>query len=136
MYNGVFCVNSIPYRVLKPCALVVNTEPAPITGHWIAIFINQFGEGFYFNSYGLSPTPILLEFLDRNTNSFVFSKKRLQKQLTKTCGYYATLFLISMAEGSSYQCFLNQFSPTDYAENDLKITQVINALHKTAYETI
>ena len=97
MFQGVYASNTLPIEIYKrPCALVVNTDEAHEPGsHWTAIYLDQHGNGDYFDSYGLCPlSKHTLDFLDRNTHHWTFNTRQLQHSITTMCGAYCVFYLM------------------------------------------
>jgi len=58
IFRGVFARDQLENVSLDryPIAFVVNTDKSSGPGeHWVAIFIDQNGRGYYFDSYGRPP---------------------------------------------------------------------------------
>lgn len=136
IFRGVYAKNMIPQLVNKPCAIVFNTAPIEKDGHWVGIYINDKGIGEYFDSMGMAPNIEFKNFLNRNCKEWFYNTKRLQDYITITCGYYVIMYLIARSKNITTQKYLNQFSVSDYLENDIKITRQINNLYGKHYKPI
>lgn len=99
-YAGVFARDEIPYSIMKrPLGIVVNTDPSSKPGkHWVAIFIDKSGHGYYFDSYGLPPIhKEIMDFLKNNSRLYCFNPFRVQGD-DETCGYFCLYFLVMMSK--------------------------------------
>lgn len=74
-FIGVFASDTMPRYVSNPVLLICNTDPQDKTGtHWIAIFIDKFGRGEFFDSYGMPPVvKSHYDFLQRNCATWTFN---------------------------------------------------------------
>lgn len=125
-FLGVFPCDALPTFVPYPSCLIANTKPKNDVGeHWIAIFINKEGYGDYFCSYGLSPRHEFVLFLNKHSNSWNFNRKRIQGDLSTTCGQYCAFFIFCRTRGLPMHKFLSLFT-RDYDENDAIVTSFIN----------
>ncbi len=137
LFQGVFPVDKLPHAVPKPSCMVVNTGPSTLPGsHWVAIYITE-TEAYYFDSYGKAPkNENIRKFLKKNSNTWYFSGKRLQGDLTTTCGQYCVLFLMHSCRGVPMQEFLDHFSKEELLGNDGYVTELVNDNFKVALEPI
>jgi hypothetical protein len=128
-FVGVFPCNKLPKKISWPTCLIANTQPSNNDGeHWIAIFINKEGYGDYFCSYGQKPLKVFADFLDKHTQSWYYSQKCLQNELSTTCGQYCLFFLHARANGLSLEKLQTLFT-RDKLENDEIVTAYINGLY-------
>ena len=79
-FLGVYSRDNLPEKANSPSSLVANFDKYGEPGsHWIAIFIDNCGDGEYFDPYGLPPLHIeFLNFLQRNTHNLFWNKIPLQ----------------------------------------------------------
>ena len=131
-YFGVYALDKIPTKPPLPCFLVVNTDPSYAPGqHWVAIHINSYGYGEWFDSYGLSPSFYNAKFetyLKRNTTHFEYPQIQLQELSSTVCGVYCIYFLTLRAQGIPYETILSPFND-DYVQNDKVVTGYINKMY-------
>lgn len=120
-FKGVYAIDKIPIALLpKPIGIVVNLDPSWKSGsHWTAVYIPEFGQGIYFDSYGKRPPEVIVTFLERNCKlyGYEYNKAIFQGDLSVRCGYFCITFLKS--------CFLGTNLPlleckTSQNENLLK----------------
>ena len=109
---GVYPADKIPLVLTKPTAIVVNNEDHTKPGsHWLAIYINEFGHGFYFDSFGLPPYVVHhLHRLQRNTSYYTWNVQQLQDWTSNVCGHYCVNFLYHMSYGHCFDSFLRLFT--------------------------
>ena len=63
-FLGTYARNGMPTWVVLPFSLLCNTDPNTDTSeHWIAVHVDEEGNGEYFDSYGLPP-PCLREIFE------------------------------------------------------------------------
>ena len=131
-FLGVLPCDRLPKDVHHlPAMLVVNTEPAHLSGaHWLAIYITIHRQGYFFDSYGHPPTydafpKSIQQFLDRSCSDVVYSPQQVQDHLSTACGQHCLFFLFNMQKGVSYQKFLSMYGKNVY-RNDDKVYDFVN----------
>ena len=135
-FRGVFSKDLAPKSVLAPCAIIINTEPiSNPKGHWIAIWIDRDRIADFFDSGG-NKAGFFHKFLKENSIKYTENTTRIQGGLTKTCGMYCVLFLKARCQGASMQKFVDQFSATDYVQNDIRVTDTLNSFFSLNYKPI
>ena len=97
-FKGVFSLDqwrSIP--VDFPAGYVFNTQPQHVEfGHWVAIFIDEFKQGVFFDTFGRPPERLGFHpFLAKHSISHVYNPKAVQNPLTVTCGQHVVVFLLN-----------------------------------------
>lgn len=128
-FLGVFPCDKLPRTLSWPSSLIANTQPSNDAGeHWVAIFINKEGYADYFCSYGVPPQFEFRDFLNLFSCSFRYSKKRIQSNLSTTCGQYSVFFLHARANGLPLHKFLDLFTK-NVEENDEIVTMYINGVY-------
>ena len=124
IFLGAFARDELPDKPPFPSCFIVNTDPRHLPGgHWLAIFYNSNGYCVFFDSYGHNPSYFDLEnYLERTSNGWTFSKKRIQGS-SEYCGFYSILFLLYKARNKDIQFF--NFFNVNPNQNDAKITKLI-----------
>lgn len=118
-------------KIAKPLLVISNTEPSWLSGkHWVAFCFPENDLPEFFDSYGHPPifyTPDFVSFLKLNssTGGYVFNQWQLQSFNSNVCGLYCILYALSKYKNLSFVNFLNQFSPFEVKENDLKCVDLI-----------
>lgn len=130
---GVFAADRIPLSLGYPSAIIMNTQEHWKAGeHWVALYINKTGEGFYFDSYGLPPyISYYINRIKRNCSKYVWNENQMQGFDTKVCGQYCLVFLYYMQQKKSIKNFKKIFSKS-FKENDklvLKLFKKIQAFN-------
>lgn len=117
---GVYPSDLIPQNWQKPIAFICNIQDSKKSGlHWIAIFVNNKSEGFYFDSYGLAPfVANISNVLRKNCKTIKFNDRQVQSDSSAVCGHFCVMFLYYMAHGIDMQAFLNLFSEKNLLAND------------------
>lgn len=131
VYTNVYAANRLPNSISLPCGIVVNTDPDYKEGsHWIAIFIDKFRNGEYFDSYGLPPfVAHHKRFLRTNCKTFVFNTQEMQSLNSDVCGQYCLLYLYFRAHGRSLVDFQRIFC-SDSIKNDSILVYNFNQYFK------
>ena len=116
---GVFPADQIPKVWTKPTAFVINTDDHTKAGmHWIAIYVDNSCNAFYFDSFGLPPfIPDHINRLRKNCKRFRWNSVRLQSANSNVCGQYCIMFLHYMSKGLGFHKFLKNFSD-NLSQND------------------
>lgn len=110
--TGVYPADRIPKVLTKPIAIVVNTDGHKLPGaHWVAMYVDRSGHGWFFDSYGLPPiVPDHLTRLRRNCRLFEYNATQLQGPSSQCCGHYCVMFLHYMCTGLGLRKFKSVFS--------------------------
>lgn len=110
--TGVYPADRIPKVLTKPIAIVVNTDGHKLPGaHWVAMYVDRSGHGWFFDSYGLPPiVPDHLIRLRRNCRLFEYNATQLQGPNSQCCGHYCVMFLHYMCTGLGLCKFKSEFS--------------------------
>jgi len=97
--------------------------------HWNSIAIYQ-RDGIKqincFDSMGCGPfLKNVVDFININApGNLVFNKYPVQDPDGSLCGLYSLAMLHFIERGGSFEEFLSNFSPTDFKQNDVKITRI------------
>lgn len=125
--NHVFASNQIPVLMNKPIYLISNLDPITKPGsHWIAIYINENGDGEYFDSFGRRPTGFHLNFMKRNSKKWNYNNKIIQNIFSSICGEYCLVFLYLKYRYVSLKDYLNMFDD-DTTANDFLLKKMFNS---------
>ncbi len=102
-FQGVYARDQLPENPVSwLCAMVLNTDPAHKPGeHWVAIYIDNDGEGEYFDSFGLQPPKVFTHFMKYNSIKWTWNKIQLQEIFTTACGHFCAFYLLHCSEGAS-----------------------------------
>lgn len=104
---------------MKPTAFILNVDDHTKGGsHWISIYVNKSGEGFYFDSFGFPPfEKHHINRLRKNCKVYRWNSMQLQSEYSTVCGQYCVMFLNYMTSGLGFQKFIENFS-SDLTKND------------------
>lgn len=122
-FSGVYPSDRLPNKIVKyPSALIINFDRQHDRGsHWVAVFIDGFRHGYYFDSFGLQPfIPSIRKFLNSNCRKWSWGKRQLQSLESDVCGPYSALYLTHRSQRKSTKNFMKGFS-RDHHLNDTKI---------------
>ena len=99
-FYGVLPAHQLPVEIRRfPSGFIANTHTSSGNGqHWVLFYWNSRGDGYFFDSYGQSPSANghehWEEYLKRNSRYYwSFNKRRVQAYATKLCGPYCLGFL-------------------------------------------
>lgn len=127
-FLGVFASDQLPDVVpFRPCALVINTDPADKPGqHWVAAHFNATnGQVDYFDSYGQTPRVNAIgRFLTANSSRVNHNAKKVQSNLSSVCGQFCIYFLIRRCVNTSIADIVRPFRGT--ADGDAVIARWVN----------
>ena len=121
-FKGTYAINHIPlvYTLDPPYAFVINLDAFPSGGsHWVALFCDEKGQQFYFDTAGLPPPEQLNRILDGNV---IYSSNRMQSDCSSVCGEYCILFLASHFEHLTFP----QMSRSNWLNNDLRVYKSVH----------
>ena len=122
VFQGVFACDTLP--TLAPrgraTAWIINTDPSFKKGeHWLALYIDPFGRGTYFDSYGFGPViDSIRRFISKNTTTLKYNTTLLQSITSELCGYYCVMFIRAMVCGLSLEHIVSRFDLFHPTKND------------------
>lgn len=115
VFQGVFSADTLPR---KPRLLVCNTDESSKPGlHWIAIHVDTYGRGEYFDSFGRAPEKHFEDYMNKNCIRWTFNRKQLQSIISSFCGYYCCMFCMLSCRRVDMTNIVKMFT-TDTAFND------------------
>lgn len=132
--DNTFVVSSdcLPEKFKLPVGIVVNLSPSHDEGtHWVAIFIDDGGNGSYFCSLGMKPKVLnILRFLRMKCKIIHFNYNQIQSTRATFCGQYSAVFIYcALKYNIGLSEFASHFSPNTTL-NDLFIQRVFGRLTK------
>ena len=132
---GVFAADRVPVILERPAAIVVNTDIHTKPGtHWIALYIDKYGYGSYFDSYGMPPlVSHHITRIKQNCKKIVWNQNQLQGFNTRVCGQYSIIFLHHISRGISLSKFCKLFTKSS-EKNDCLILKMYKKLIKEKKE--
>ena len=79
--------------------------------HWVCIYVDKSGDGWYFDSYGLPALiPDHINRIRKNCKRLRWNTVHLQGSTSNVCGQYCIMFLHYMSSGLGVNKFLENFS--------------------------
>lgn len=129
VFQGVYPRDQLPRTISKyPSAYVCNTQPHTDEGeHWIAIYLDEHGQGEYFDSYGLPPLHrTFVNYLKKHCTSWIFNNKQLQALTSHVCGQYCIFYVLHRCRGLSMQTIVHMFGK-NVQDNDVLVHEFVHA---------
>lgn len=125
-FKGVFPSDLIPSAILLPMGFIVNVDGSTQPGsHWLSIFIDRSGAGYFFDSFGQRPFVYnMADYMNDNCNKWQYNEKQYQNVLSTACGYYAMFVQILLCHGIEMGMIAKYFTNSTH-ENDLFVTDFI-----------
>lgn len=112
-------------------AIVANTDNHKQAGsHWVSFYVDDNGQGVYFDSYGLPP--LISNFqrgLRKNCTSYRWNSKTIQSSSSKFCGEYCIMFLYYMSRNYKLEEFCALFS-RNRKKNDILVKSMFDNLKR------
>lgn len=121
----------LPRNFKLPAGFIINMSKAAEQGsHWVSLWIDEAGNGTYFDSYGLKPLVDEIKFFIKlHTKKMNFSKRQLQQLHSRECGPYAAAFIYYISRGCTLEMFLHQFGK-NLTINDYVIAKMFKKIDK------
>lgn len=137
-FLGVLPCDYLPQTPLRrlPSSVIFNTHASNLPGeHWLAIYINEEGVGYFFDSFGnkhddVRFPPIINSFLKLNSRTVQYSTVQVQDFSSDTCGQHCVFFLYHMAKGRDYDYVLKLYSD-DFIKNDKRVSAFVKKLKQS-----
>ena len=110
-----------------PSAYVINSDPSNEPGeHWIAVYFDKRGRGEYFDSYGLAPAFVGLEFyMDAySLAGWIYNRKTLQALFSNVCGHYCVYYILFRCRGVPMHTIVSDFT-SNLTGNNSSISRFI-----------
>lgn len=99
---GVFPKDALPATTFQGGYIINMSNDKTSSGidnqgtHWVALFLNQDLEPFYFDSFGLPPPSEIMLFLSKLHSPLYYSRQQIQNETSGYCGLYCLFFLYWM----------------------------------------
>ena len=115
VFQGVYPSDKLPTSVLSyPALFIANVDTSDKPGsHWVAFYFTKDREGEYFDSYGLPPSSYsrtFTNFLNNNSNSWIFNTVTLQSINSKVCGHYCIYYALFRCRDIKMSAIVHRFS--------------------------
>lgn len=122
VFAGVFPCDRLPRSIKHlPSGYVWNTAPYDTDGHWVALFVDERGNGEFFDSFGLEPLQkSFIRFLNKHCTSWTFNETRLQGLTSHVCGQYCIFYLLHRCRGFSLETIVHMFGQC-FEDNDVLV---------------
>ena len=93
-FDGIYSIDNLP-RHDGPKLLVANTDPADRPGeHWIAISVDDHGNGQYFDSFGRAPLKRCKDYMNRHYRRWTYNRMQFQSVASELCGHYCIVWCL------------------------------------------
>lgn len=131
IFKGVFACDDLPKKVFLPAVFVINlSTKSEIGSHWVALYIDISGYGFYFDSFGLPPRNKYIQFFIRaHTKAIIYNKRQLQHITSIKCGRFCCVFAIAIILKNSIRNFIDKFSSNLFV-NEIVIDDIFKNLNR------
>lgn len=129
IFKGVFPSDSMPHRFRLPAAFVINLSQHDEPGsHWVALFISESGNAYYFDSFGMKPSNFHINaFIKTHAKSVRYNTAQLQHISSNKCGRFCCVFVVAALKKCSIDNFIRRFSLNLFL-NDMTIENMYNYL--------
>lgn len=129
IFKGVYPCDKLPSKFSLPGAFVVNLSQHYESGsHWVAIYINEYGQAYYFDSFGFDiRNQYINRFLRLHSKNVIFNKRQLQHITSNKCGKFCCVFIVYVLKCAPINRFINMFSLNLFI-NDIVIESVFSYL--------
>lgn len=134
-YNVMGCDSLRNMYVTKfPMAIVVNTRPAPETGHWCAFYMqDEFAPMEFFDTYNMPPDVYnnqFRKFITRMSPQMLTMPRAVQCFDSDACGHHCLNFVNSRLKRKTIEyLYTNVFKP-GCRNNDSMSKNFVNMLKK------
>jgi len=127
-FDGVYSIDTLQ-RHDGPKLLVANTNPADRPGeHWIAISVDDRGNGQYFDSFGRAPSKRFDDYMNRHCRSWTYNRMhrmQFQSAASELCGHYCIVWYLLNSRKID---LCNLLSSSDTGLNDSLIRSIIGRM--------
>lgn len=128
IFKGVFACDTIPNKISYPALFVNLSKKSEIGSHWIAIYIDQNSNCYYFDSFAFPPkNRFIIAFMKKNSKRIFYNRKQLQHVASTNCGKYCSLFCVSVMKHHTIEQFIQRFSKNLYV-NEIVVEQMFRNL--------
>ena len=109
-----------------PSSFVVNMDPIQKSGsHWVAVFIPNENEVWYFDSLN-KDVPLPIDKFLKSFPQFKTNKYPYQSIFTSSCGLHAIVFIYYMSLGYTFERYINLLD--SMSNTDLFVKTIVNKL--------
>ena len=110
-----------------PVVAVCNTDVSGGEGkHWVAICIDRYGRGEFFDSLGMHPIAYGFEqHMDNKCKTWTYNDIRLQDLTSVACGYYVIGYSMFKINGFSMETFVSMFSKNTIDNDELIMNWIL-----------
>lgn len=129
IFKGVFPCDSMPHSFRLPAAFVINLSQHDEPGtHWVALYISEYGNAFYFDSFGVKPSNFHINtFIRTHAKTIRYNKKQVQHILSNKCGRFCCVFVVAALKKCTIDNFISRFSLNLFV-NDITVEKMFNYL--------
>lgn len=112
-FHGIYSIDDLPQSVpTRPFLMIVNTHTKNLPGeHWLAIFIDRNKNGEVFDSLALSPSTILIQWMNRFTTKWKVNKRTFQHSQSGSCGAFVLYYILLRLHMSDMNSVTAAFTP-------------------------
>lgn len=133
IFLGVYPIDRLPKKLPahRPLLLVCNTDKHDEPGsHWVAIYLDEKGDGEYFDSMGQEPLTTFDKFLKTFCHSYVYNDLQIQSSVSFVCGYHVLVYcMLKYSRKMSIYKIIALFT-NDFNLNDV----IVHSLYHQIFE--
>lgn len=125
IFKGVFACDDLPDAFDAPAAFIINlSRKSEIGSHWVALYIDIYGNAYYFDSFGVPPkNKDIIFFIRLHAKKIKINDKQLQHISSTKCGQFCCGFIVTVLTKKPISNFVSKFSSNLYV-NDIIIDQI------------
>ena len=124
-FRGVYSKDILPKKMNRNESIVVNIQDF-LDGegtHWVCMYNESKSEDVeYFDSYGLRPSDIVIEYMETAKKGIVYSSNQIQHTDSIMCGYYCIYFIKERYNGRNMMDILLDFKQKPSIFNEFMIS--------------
>ena len=129
-FLGVYPRDGLPHTSCSAFSFVSNTDPSTKEGeHWIAVYVDEWGRGIYYDSFGFPPIhEEFSHFMKQHCSEWTWNDTMVQNPASTACGHHCIFYLMLRHHGYGHARIVTQILSDDVDHNDSTVIRFVNAL--------